>query len=94
MVARGRPTTKKTSGKGAILKTALGVGKDLLLGGSSGHKCPPGYRYDAKKGQCVKSHRSAKNRLKKAYERRAMRQITSGQLGAARRTLRKKQLIV
>ena len=102
MATRGRTNTSKTPTKSKVaakpkatkkekatkktskLNTALGIGKSLLgLGGK------------AKKGGGGVSHKNtAKNMLRKAYEKRAKRQIRFGQLGQARRTLRKKTTIV
>jgi hypothetical protein len=87
--AAAKPTAKaKATGK---TKTAANVildvyssAKDKLTGGGS------------KKGSggISGSHKSAKQLLKKAYERRAKHQIRTGNLGQARRTLRKKQTVV
>ena len=100
MATRGRPNKaapkKAAAPKAAAAKkatplqkakglagAAVGVGLSLLGGGSS------------KKGHGVGGkHKSAKALLRKAYERRAKRQIRVGDLGHARRTLRKKATVV
>lgn len=40
------------------------------------------------------TRQTAKQKLKKAYERRAIRQIRQGNLGQARRSLRKKATVI
>jgi hypothetical protein len=77
-------TKAKASGKTSVLSQLAGAGSSLL--GLTGAK---------RSGQNFGiHHKSAKQKLKKAYERKAKRQISMGMLGQARRTLRKKATVV
>lgn len=85
-----KPTAKQkaTGGKaGGVLKSLASAGSSVLgIGGVKSSK--------RGRGMGGKHKLSAKQKLKRAYERRAIRQIHQGQLGQARRTLRKKSTVV
>lgn len=79
-----KPTAKeKVTKKTSLVSTALE--KVSSLSGLSSAKS---------KARGVGVKKSAKHLLKKAYERRAKREIRMGNLGKARRTLRKKQTVI
>jgi len=77
--------TGKSSTLSNIANSVLGIGKTVASSYLSGSS--------KAKGE-LKKRKSAKQVLKKAYEKRAMRQIRFGQLGLARKSLRKKATVV
>jgi hypothetical protein len=80
-----KATGKKSSTLANIAKTALGLGGDYIKSSLTGKKG---------KGGGFSKKKSAKIVLKRAYEKRALRQIRFGQLGLARKSLRKKATVV
>jgi hypothetical protein len=84
-----KSTKTKATGKSSTLaniaKSALGFGGDYITSKLTGKKG---------KSAGFGKKKSAKQVLKKAYEKRAMRQIRFGQLGLARKSLRKKATVV
>ena len=88
-MARGRPKGKGNIPKQKSAKTKAkggsGVGADVTKAAK---------KIFAGKSKGGKQRKSAKLLLKRAYERRAKTQIRIGQLGQARRTLRKKATVV
>ncbi len=70
----------KTGTKGGLIETAKNKAKEILKGKG--------------KGTGGGGQKTAKQLLKRAYEKRAKRFIRLGNLGQARRILRKKQTVV
>lgn len=83
--SKAKPSPVKKSAKEKAKGGLVGAGKALLGKVTGGTKGKSGVRG---------KHLTAKLILKRAYERRARHQIRMGNLGAARRTLRKKQTVV
>lgn len=98
-ITRGRPNKaapkakvfpqKKTAAEkhGAPSKVSkiAGIAKTAILGVTTPK---------ATKKISMGKHKNARNLLKKAYEKRAKRQIRFGMLGQARKTLRKKVTVI
>lgn len=83
------PALAKAKGKTKldVLASAYDIGKTIVSGNNPNTK--------NRKGVHLGHHRlTAKILLKRAYEKRAKRQIRFGNLGQARRTLRKKITVV
>jgi hypothetical protein len=86
-VSTPKPTAKaKTTGKvkTGFIDKAIGVATQVIGGSSAKSSSGTGGTHRA----------TAKNLLKRAYERKAKRFIRMGMLGQARRTLRKKVTVV
>ena len=96
MATRGRPNTtakkapaKVVAAKPSIIAKAKGVIAKIpgIIPTSTTSK------KSGNKGNGIHK-KTAKQKLKRAYERKAKRQISMGMLGQARRTLRKKATVV
>lgn len=101
MSVRGRPNTtaKKTAKPAAVKKTNVKTAKKANIATSALSAVSTGASLlgltgTKSKGKGGYHKRTASQKLKRAYERRALRQITQGQLGLARRTLRKKRTVI
>lgn len=106
MATRGRTKSTKSKTKSTLTKKitpakAKATGKSSTLANiassvlSYGKTAAASYLSGGSKAKGeFKKKKSAKQVLKKAYEKRAMRQIRFGQLGLARKSLRKKATVV
>lgn len=95
-------TSKKSAGKSvksALAKSALGGALKIAgtiknkVAAGKGLKLGSGKRRGGAKGFGMK-RKSVKLRLKKEYDKRALRKIRMGNLGGARRDLRKKATVI
>lgn len=84
-------TAKSTKGTGIVAKAAKAV-KSVVKG--TGFSSIAKGLVGGSRGGAFKPKVSAKRLLKKAYERKAKAQIRIGNLGQARRLLRKKATVV
>jgi hypothetical protein len=102
MATRGRPNVNKAPAKKAAVpapkanpKKPASSGGGLIGLATKAAGTVLGMTSKGKKGGAGGKKRvSARQRLRRAYERRAIRQIHQGMLGQARRTLRKKATVM